>query len=320
MKRLLALLCLPLLLLACGGEPAPQVEPSPPFLWEVEGEGTRAWLLGTMHVSDPRVTTLHPLVEEVLAQAQALSTEIGESPSDGAKLAKAGMLPEGESLADILSPATYETLHGYLALRGMSDPRIDRMRPWMVALQLAQLDAIPLLQGGKPLDLVLRDRARDAGLALGQVETIDEQIAVLSWGDQATQVHLLEVTLDRLQAELTAGESSLQHLLALYLAGDDETMWDFALSQTDFDDPLQVGIWEELTTVRNRRMAARIHEQLQAEPGKARIYAFGTLHFLGAGSVVEDLRARGYRVSRVRPEPSADPAPSAEDAVSEEAR
>jgi len=287
---------------AAGGShgPASAVEPNDhPFLWKVEGHGHHAWLFGTMHVSDPRVTTLHPVVLDAFAEATYLATELDESPSNGALLAQTGMLPAGQSLPDVVGEDLAQRIHAYLKSRNMENPQIDRFRPWMVALNLAQIDALPLLAHGQPLDLLLRKRAKESGMEVGQVETIEEQIAVLAWGDQADQVHLLEVTLEKLLEEQRNGESSLQHLLQLYLEGDGEAMWDFALTQTDFDDPRQVGAWKALTTDRNRRMAERIHRGLEENPGSKRFYAFGTLHFLGPESVIARLQDRGYTVTRL---------------------
>lgn len=282
---------------------ASDVEPNDrPFLWKVEGHGHTAWLFGTMHVSDPRVTTLHPVVLDAFAEATYLATELDESPSNGALLAQTGMLPAGQSLPDVVGEDLAQGVHAYLQSRNMENPQIDRFRPWMVALSLAQIDAMPLLAHGQPLDLLLRKRAKDSGMEVGQVETIQEQIEVLAWGEEADQVHLLEVTLNKLLEEQRTGESSLQHLLMLYLEGDGDAMWDFALTQTDFEDPRQVGAWNALTTERNRRMAERIHRGLEDHPDSKRFYAFGTLHFLGPESVIARLQDRGYTVTRLSAE------------------
>jgi len=273
-----------------------------PFLWKVEGHGAEAWLFGTMHVSDTRVTTLHQVVTDALAAADYLATELDESPANGAKLAQQGMLPDGSSLKDLLTPELYRGIHDYLQSRGMDNQQVDHMRPWMVALQLAQIDAIPLLQDGQPLDILLRKSAREAGKEVGQVENIDEQIAVLAWGSEEDQIHLLQVTLAKLLEEQASGSSSLEHLLGYYLSGNGEEMWQFALGETDFEDPLQVGAWQALTTERNRRMATRIERLLEEDPTVKRFFAFGTLHFLGPESVIARLRDHGYNVERIVPQ------------------
>lgn len=284
-----------------------------PFLWKVEGNGHTAWLFGTMHVSDPRVTTLHPVVLDTFAKANYLATELDESPSNGALLAQEGMLPAGQTLESMVGSEMTESIHAYLKSRSMDNDHIDRLRPWMVALNLAQIDAMPLLAHGQPLDLLLRKRAREQGMEVGQVETIEEQIKVLAWGEEDDHVHLLGITLEKLLEEQASGESSLHHLLDLYLKGDGEAMWAFALSQTDFEDPRQVGAWQALTTDRNRRMAQRIHQGLEENPQSKRFYAFGTLHFLGPESVIARLEDRGYTITRVTAPPQSAAVANGED-------
>ena len=62
-----------------GGAPAPGVTGQNPLLWKVTSENTASYLFGTMHVADPRVTTLAPAVEAAFAASAAIFTELKES-------------------------------------------------------------------------------------------------------------------------------------------------------------------------------------------------------------------------------------------------
>jgi uncharacterized protein YbaP (TraB family) len=297
---IVALLCCSALWLpACGGT----TTISSPLLWEVSGNGVQAYLFGTMHVADPRVTNLHPAMEAAFESVDAFYTEAGESgPEDSAKMASAAMLPEGMSLRKLLPPNLWQDLDDYLQLRKFGTAQdMDRYRPWYVALQLAQIDAIPLLEGGQALDFALTARAKAEHKEIGAVEHIEEQLAALTVGSLQDQIHMLDITLQNLRKELAAGQSSVEQLLELYVSGDTTALWDFAMQETDLSDPVQQRAWDALTTIRNRTMVERIHEKLQAAPEKKFMFAFGSLHFVGPDSVVEGLRALGYQVTRVQP-------------------
>ena len=176
---------------------------------------------------------------------------------------------------------------------------MDTYRPWYAAFVTAQIDALPLLKDGQALDYALTTSAKASGKEIGAIEIIEEQLAALAFGDLQEQIHLLDVTLEKLRQEQATGISSVQRLLELYITGDTDAIWDYAMDEVDLTDPIQVAAWDALTTARNRTMVSRIHEKLQANQGRSYMFAFGSLHFIGPDSVVTGLRALGYQVKRI---------------------
>ena len=288
---------------SCGDTPA-LLESSaeldhPSFLWEVTKDDTQAWLFGTMHFTDPEVTNLGPEVHAALDAADAVFTEVEETPTSGAKVSQAGSLPPGESLASIVSQELLARLHGYLESRGLPATSLDGLRPWMVSLQIGQLDAIPFMSNGVKLDVQIMHRAKQDGKEFGAIETIDEQLRALAFGSTEEQVHLLSISLDNLIEQQAEGVNNVAQLRDLYLSGDGDMLWDFAMSETDLDDPIQNAWLNSILQERNTRMAQRIHARLQEHPNKSAFFAFGTLHFVGPNSVGEHLKSLGYTVTRV---------------------
>lgn len=272
-----------------------------PLLWKVTGHGAEAYLFGTMHVADPRVTNLHPSVDKAFTSSEAFYTEAGEStPSDGAKFATAGMLPEGMSLKKLLPAQLWQDLDSYLISRGLVGASMhDKHRPWFVALQLAHLDAIPLLEGGPALDFAMTARAKKDGKEIGALEQIEEQIAALAVGDLSDQVHMLEITVQKLLEEQAAGTPAVLRLLELYIEGNTDALWDYAMEETDMNDPVQVRAWHALLAERNVRMISRIDEKLKTAEGRQFMFAVGSLHYVGPDSIVNGLRDLGYEVTRI---------------------
>lgn len=295
-------------LLSCGQhEPGPAVTGGftpaeldhPSFLWKVEKDDTVAWLFGTMHFAHPKVTTLPLEVEEAFAAADAIFTEIEETPSLGGHIAKLGAAPSGTTLADALPADLHARLGDYLASRGLPRSQLNGFRPWMATTTLGQLDAIPYNRYGVKLDVQLMHRAREQGKEFGTIETVDEQIASLTIGTEADHVHMLDVTLERLVQEQAEGVTSVERLFELYLSGDERALWDFAMSETDLDDPVQAAWLKSLLSDRNLRMASRVHARLREKPSSKVLFAFGALHFVGPEGVGEHLKSLGYSVTRV---------------------
>ncbi|MHC4823679.1 MAG: TraB/GumN family protein [Planctomycetota bacterium] len=294
-KRLGFLLPLLLLFGSCGEAETPK----PCFLWTVEKEGTQAWLFGTMHVSDPKVTTLASEVEEAFDRAQALYTEIEATPALGAQMAEAGTLPPGETLRQVLPTDLYARLERYVQSRRLDMHLFAQFRPWMVGLTLTQLDVMPHMAQGEALDVMLMKRAQMEGKDYGAVETIEEQLATLTTGTRADHIHMLDVALTKLLEEQRSGVIGFELLLAHYLSGDADALWQFALAETDLTDPVQVQGWNALLIDRNLRMAQRVDRILKESPDRPTMFAFGALHFLGPESVGAHLQAMGYTVTRV---------------------
>eukprot|EP00746_Dinoflagellata_sp_MGD_P008879 gnl/MRDRNA2_/MRDRNA2_117824_c0_seq1.p1 gnl/MRDRNA2_/MRDRNA2_117824_c0~~gnl/MRDRNA2_/MRDRNA2_117824_c0_seq1.p1 ORF type:complete len:392 (+),score=76.83 gnl/MRDRNA2_/MRDRNA2_117824_c0_seq1:373-1548(+) len=254
------------------------------WLWEVQGHGSRSWLVGTMHVSDPRVTTLHPLVEDALAQAQMLYTELGDDDDQQQKVEEAGRLSLSETLADILPASTYRELHDILTYYDMDNKFIDDMEPWLLCLKVTQIDAIRMQQDGMPLDLVLRSRARALGMQLGNVETIEDQIALMK-ESRDDAINTLNELLAIKRKEMETGVFALDDEIKSFVDGSVEELEANAEKV------------EAQIAKRNQLFASQIHSDMQADPSSVRIYAFGVLHFPGKAGIIADLQSRGYQVS-----------------------
>jgi len=295
--------CFALSLSSCGGKGGTPTSSAdldhPSFLWEVTKGDAQAWLFGTMHFSDPEVTHLGLEVHQVLDAADAIFTEVEETPTSGALVSQAGAMPKGKSLASVVSPELLARLHSYLVSRKLPATSLDHLRPWMVGLQIGQLDAIPYMAHGVKLDVQLMHRAQQDGKEFGAIETIEEQLRALSFGSMEEQVHMLSISLDKLIKEQAENVNSVATLRKLYLAGNADALWAFAMSETDLDDPIQNAWLNAILQERNTRMAQRIHARLLQHPDKATVFAFGTLHFVGPNSVGEHLRSLGYIVNRV---------------------
>lgn len=297
----LRIACAALLLAAaaCGGDPPAPAAAATPFLWRIEGAAGTGWLYGTMHVSEERAVRLPAAVEAALAGAAAVYTEIEGGLAASTALFQAGNLPPTVRLPDLIPPELHQRLAGYLQDRRLSMREFDGLRPWLATVMLGQLDAIELLRG-PALDEVIRQRAAAAGIRVGALETVAEQVAAISVGTEADQVHLLDVTLTHLEEDRRAGRNRLLELYEAWLRGDDAALLRMNREGIDFGDPAQQRWWDALFTQRNLRMAERADRILREAGAQPVFFALGTLHFLGEDSVVELLRARGWSVVRKR--------------------
>ena len=282
-----------------GGAPAPSVTEQSPLLWKVTSENNTSYLFGTMHVADPRVTTLAPAVEAAFAASDAIFTELKESQIElSGRVTVEGRLPEGTYLSDLISADMYAKINELVESNKMVMNMVNSWRPWMVGMYLQMIDAMPYMQG-IALDMQLTNRAREEGKEVGGIETIDEQLAALAFGNEEDQIKLLGIAIDSMIEKADNEISDIELTLNDYLEGDIDGLWEFANAELLDASQLEKDAFDALLTVRNDNMADRINKRIKANPESVTFYAFGALHFAGPQGVGALLKGMGYEVERV---------------------
>ena len=292
-RRLLPLLLLFAVLAAAADRPL--------FLWKAEKGKTTAWLFGTMHLADPQLQELPWGVKRIITRCRGgVYTEVPMTRETQMKSARLMRRDDGKPLREILPASVYNEMHRYLE---RLDPRLtperyDGLKLWAVATTLSSLPnqlKYPLLP---PVDTVVYRYARAKGRPVAGIETVEEQIGALDAFTRNEQLLMLEGTLETLLGEKNYDET----MKRLYLKGDEAALLSF-IRRTMFNVPRYRALERKFMRVllydRNERMAERVDALLKAHPGECRFFAFGVMHFLGDGSVVELLRRKGYRVTRV---------------------
>lgn len=269
-----------------------------PLLWRIELP-TPSYLFGTIHLPDERVTELTPVVAETMERCDALYTEL---PMDMALLLKqAGrmQLAEGESLKGLLGDELYGEVAAFAQQKGVSMALLDRLQPWAVGAQLGMLDRLKEMASKQALDMQIYQRAKRAGKTVGGLETVDEQIAVFADMTVAEQRTYVRDALANVKSEEAAGRNPTEELLKLYLKGDEAAIEQKVMEFPLTDAKLKKRLMKRLVDDRNVAMADRIVRKLQEQPEAVQVFAVGAAHYPGKMGVLELLRQRGYRLTRI---------------------
>lgn len=281
------------------------------FLWKVEppGTGVPAWLFGTIHVPDARVLALGPDVQRAFASADRIVTEIPLDEEAQVGVAAALLLPADASLRTLLGEARFVRLSAVITealedeaphIAGLVVMALDRLKPWAAMAQLALVEYLPDILRGRPsLDARLYADARAAGKRLSALETVAEQAAVFEAFTLEDQVVLLDDALAQVEVGARTGAWPGHALVDLYLDGREAPLVEAMKARAPGDAALAARFEQALLIARNRRMADRFERLRQEHPSEVLFVAVGTLHLVGAESVPELLKSRGYRVTRV---------------------
>lgn len=259
------------------------------LLWKIEGHGIEpAYLFGTIHLEDPRVTELPPAVRDAFEGAGSFITEVVMHPAAQAAYAQGVRLPEGTSLQQYLAAPLFQRL---VRIAGeeydLPASVLDNLKPWAVFTLLSRPPPVT----GRVLDELLDAEAVRLGKPVDGLETVEELLAVLDGIPLDDQITILADTICN-RSELIG---QLEDLTNLYLRQDLSGMLAVNVSPHQ-DEALFERFMERTVYERNRRMARRIRDRL---PEGGVFVAVGALHLPGEKGILRILETAGYRISRI---------------------
>lgn len=275
------------------------------IFWKIEKAGlSPSYLLGTMHVTDPRVLAMPTGASEAVAGASTIVIESDEILDEKKAAAAMLMHPEltmfmdGSTIRDHLSAEDAAKLETDLKTRGLALAAVARMKPWI----LSSFVALPACEisrkaaGASFLDKHIAEDAIKAGKKVVGLETLAEQLQAMA--DLPVEFHL-----QALIETLELGDKMddvVESMTALYLAGDTGMTMPMleavAPSKPGQDESAYAAFERRIVTDRNKIMAERAAPLLA--DGKAFI-AVGALHLPGEQGLIELLRKQGFTVSAV---------------------
>jgi len=280
---LLLLLLTVLLFLGCAAS-RKTAQHGQPLIWKVEGDNP-SYIFGTMHLADKRVTNLPDIVMEKFDAAEVFALEVDLAPRALAGMAQHMMLPNNETIGDIIPEDTYLRAKELLKEMGQDIEQYEKLKPWALMLAFAA----PQTSGDEPMDFMLYNLAvKDAKEIIG-LETMDEQVALFDTLSYEKQIELLEGTLD----ECEDFDTYVKTMVALYTKNDLEGLMDF-IDELVTDETSKT-LMDEILITRNYRFTERMIVPI--EKGGAFI-AVGVAHLGGEEGIIKLLQHKGYRIVR----------------------
>ena len=176
------------------------------FLWKVHSGSKLVYLAGSVHALSADVYPLSPAFEQAFSASGTLVEEIdlGETEMLAAApaiLAK-GMYLDGRRFDSVVSKETAALVNARLKDSGLPVEMFQAMKPWMVMLTLAALDAQKAgLDPALGLDKHFYDRAKAAGKGIIGLETAESQIDRLDAMSSDLQEQLLRSSLSEAETD-----------------------------------------------------------------------------------------------------------------------
>jgi uncharacterized protein YbaP (TraB family) len=264
------------------------------FLWKATGRQGVVYLVGSVHLLRKDYYPLSPALDDAYTDSDLLVEEVdmGDmlAPDAQMRLAMRGMLPAGQSLENVVTPATMTLVTRTVADLGMSVEPLKQLKPWMLALYLLGLE---WQKAGFDADLGLDkhfyDRAKTDGKRVQALETLEYQIARFDEMTTDQQDHLLFESLNELGTE----QASVTALADAWKAGDAPAVERIVLQDVESDQAM----YQRLLVDRNRNWLPVV-DALLNRPGRAFVVV-GAAHLIGPDGLLQMLKAKGYAVEQM---------------------
>ncbi len=264
------------------------------FLWKVQSEASTVYMLGSIHLLKKENYPLSPKIETAFDKSGTLVVEANiQDPGkmNPQAIMEKGFYPPKDSIAEHLSPETYESLKEEAGKLGLPLEVINRQKPWILSMTLEAMELLKL--GYDPrygLDNYFLSKATGRKKIL-ELESLDEQINLLANLSDREQELLLVLTLKDLQN----AAREVDQVVQAWKSGDTKGM-EAVMTKSSKEDPQLVPIHGRLIYDRNRKMGSKIEEYLR-EKGTYFVVV-GAGHLIGEKGIIEALRKKGYPVEQ----------------------
>jgi len=264
-------------------------------VWKLDADNGSFYLAGSCHVlrkSD------YPLPEEFEsayddADQVIFETDIDAfmSPDIQLLLISKGMYTGGDTLEKKLSKKAYDSLAKYCNDRSMSIELFQNFKPWMVTMTLLLLELEK--NGISPadgLDLYFSNKAKKDGKQTGGLEDVYRHIELVSSLEEEFDESIVESFIR------DAGEVRvmMEGLIKSWRAGDEIWIDEYLSKNVRKEFPK---LYKRLLTDRNRGWIP--HLETLMDSGKRTLVIVGVGHLVGEDSVIDLLKARGYKLKKM---------------------
>ncbi|MGF1543173.1 MAG: TraB/GumN family protein [Parvularculaceae bacterium] len=270
---------------------------SAPAMWRGADEDTEVFLFGTFHIlpKDIEWTTAGfdvamAATEHTLTEADVTSPQAQQELNE--LVAQYGLNPPGVTLSDILGPDRAARLAETAEGLGINPANLESQRPWLALLTLA---VVAMQKAGydpaSGAERIVEARAKSEGDDIGYLEDAEVQVKALASLDADDALANFDAAFEQFE-EFAAYTSTM---LTAWRTGDVETLDQAILADLRRDAPTA---FDALIVSRNRAWTRTINGFLEGEGGY--FIAVGAGHLVGEESVLNMLKAEGWRVERVQ--------------------
>jgi uncharacterized protein YbaP (TraB family) len=198
-------------------------------------------------------------------------------------------LPNGQILADQLSPQAYAGLIRYAAKNNIDTGSLQHFRPQMIALMISLKALRKFGLTAEGVDDFMGDKALTDEKTITELESTDEQINYIATMGEGNESALILQTLD----DINDFSNDLTIMKDAWRSGNSKALFETGIKPMMESYPK---VYQSLLVDRNNNWLPKI-ERLIEQP-KKKFILVGALHLIGKDGLLQQLKNRGYQVQR----------------------
>lgn len=260
------------------------------FLWKIKSNTATVYLLGSIHFLKAEAYPLNPAIEDAYDLSDVLVVEANVNNLAALNLSAfmdRALYPGEDRLQEHVSAHTYGLVKKESAALGLPLEMMEKQKPWFLALSLQAMELIR--SGYDPrygVDAYFLSKVSGKKKIL-ELESLEEQIGLLSGFSDREQELFLEYTLENLRSAGAQADA----MVRAWASGDAPAM-ESILNQGFTESAALSPVYEKLIDRRNAKMAARIEGYLASR--ETYFVIVGAAHLVGKGGIIERIVSRGY--------------------------
>jgi uncharacterized protein YbaP (TraB family) len=214
-----------------------------------------------------------------------------ESPEYMGKFLNAAIYNDGSTIKEHITSAAYAKADSFCRERNYPLEQYGLFKPTFFVMTLTVLEMNKIgADPKKGVDYFFQDKAVQDGKATGSLETVDQQISILTSVDASMGSDQILQAIDELgQIEAMLGEH-----LAAWRKGDEAKMEELYIKELQRYPKL----YQTLIVDRNNKWLRNIEGYLNGSGNT--MVVVGAAHLVGDNGLVNLLRKRGYKVVKLQ--------------------
>jgi hypothetical protein len=214
-----------------------------------------------------------------------------ESPEYMEKFLSLAIYNDGTTLTEHITTAAYAKAESFCKERNYPLEQYQFFKPTFLVMTLTVSEMNKIgADPRKGIDYLFKEKALQDGKASGSLETVDQQISLLTSMDASLGSDQILESIE----ELKQIEVMLSELLAAWRKGDEAKMEELYIK----DLKLYPQLYQTLIVDRNNKWVRNIEGYLNGSGNT--MLVVGAAHLVGADGLVNLLRKRGYKVVKLQ--------------------
>lgn len=262
-------------------------------VWKVSKGGNHIFIGGTIHILPPAEFPLPKEFEQAykLSDTIVLEAELPDE-SDTAfqmKMMKQMAYSDGTKIANVITKKTYKNLKEHFVGLGVDIKMFEHFKPGFLVTVIALLEAQKAGFSGEGVDIFYSKKATMDNKKLEYFESVEFQMNMIERLGKGSEDSFIQTNLEQMKDF----DSLFAGLLSAWRTGDERKLIKLAITPME-SDPKSLKV---MLTDRNRNWIKDIVPMFSDNDRE--FILVGVAHLIGKNSVLNLLKAKGYRVEKL---------------------